>query len=836
MSIESRSNQYGTIFGHWQIQEALWQRTDGKTAVFLLKRNDSFSDPCALKVISLIEERGRYDDLPAYRKKEYNDALKECMTKATPEVKMMCALRGNTNVVDYMDHEFHNWSDSSGFGCDLLIRMELLEDLRTIIRKGKLFSEKEVLRIGRDIGTALVLCHSNGIHHRDIKPENILVNKKGNYKLGDFGISRLLDASPMAMASTGRGTPEYAAPEQFNGRHDTRSDIYSLGLVLYELLNRNKLPFATSSYARQEDVQKRQIGTPLPKPDGISAGFWRVIQKACAYKAEDRYLTAQELLEELCRLDSTKVPDPPQPVIAIQLPTPTSTQGDYGTQPALPRSERVGGYGTLPVEKSSDPGARFQKRQPVRRKSAKSTAVKPMVIILLLLLAISAVIGFFSFQRSLESIQAIYSSDMVFVGDQLDYESLSVTGICHNGKKVELEDFSATPNEFTQDGVNEITISAKGHECVVEITAYKIDHLAAIYSEELVPLGSTLDKSKISVTGVCTDGTELILTDYEVDLSQELLPGNNQIKITYDQLETILIVDVEKPSIMVSFDPNGGVCNEPVRTITYGDEIGSLPSIENIDGYSFSGWTFKDAVIREDSIITETEDITLVAAWEPNAYTITYHSDDESYTQEFKYGQAQNLSSNKFTKAIMRFVGWATASEGKQIKYENNERVSDLTAVNNGNVDLYAVWELDNSLLLKDLVNHSGTTATYESASNGFTMFGTTYTGFTVHLGASYNMWGNGTQYCVFNIADWSEVGNTLKLTFGHVDGSDNGSRKVSIYFDSSESAAYVFNYDSTNPPKTVDIEIDSHESMKIVVDNLSGGQPYVGFNFESIT
>ena len=348
MSIESRSNQYGTVFEHWQIQEAIWQRTDGKTAVFLLKRNDSFRDTSAMKVISLIEERGRYDDLPAYRKKEYNDALKECMAKATPEVEMMCALRGHTNVVDYMDHKFHNWSDSSGFGCDLLIRMELLEDLRSIIRKGKIFSEKEILRIGRDIATALVLCHSHGIHHRDIKPENIMVNKEGNYKLGDFGISRLLDASPMAMASTGRGTPEYAAPEQFNGHHDTRSDIYSLGLVLYELRNRNKLPFATSSYVRQEDVQKRQMGIPLPKPEGISEEFWRVLQKACAYKAADRYRTAQEFLEALCHLDGISTPAPtimPQPSI---LPDKiTSNHDNYATQPALADNDQSDEYNSL---------------------------------------------------------------------------------------------------------------------------------------------------------------------------------------------------------------------------------------------------------------------------------------------------------------------------------------------------------------------------------------------------------------------------------------------------------------------------------------------------------
>ena len=394
VSIESRSNQYGTVFEHWQIQELLGQGSGGKTAVFLLNRNDSFRESCALKVINLIEERGRYDDLPEYRKKEYLAALDDCKAKATPEVQMMLDLRGNSNVVDYLDHKFHNWSDSSGFGCDLLIRMELLEDLRTIIRKGKVFTEHEVLKIGRDIGAALVLCHSNGILHRDIKPENILVNKKGNYKLGDFGVSRLLGASPMAMATTGIGTPEYAAPEQFTGRHDKRVDIYSLGLVLYELSNRNRLPFATSSYARQEDIQKRQIGTPLPKPAGISAGLWKVLQKACAHKASDRYSTAQEFLEDLCRLDGTKSPEPPQSVIVAQQTNQTVkatvTGVDYGTQSALYHTGHDGGYSTVPADET---------RKSSRKPKKKSGAIK-LVTILLVLLLIAG--GGFAIYRSLE--------------------------------------------------------------------------------------------------------------------------------------------------------------------------------------------------------------------------------------------------------------------------------------------------------------------------------------------------------------------------------------------------------------------------------------------------
>ena len=836
VSIESRSNQYGTVFDHWQIQELIGPGSGGKTAVFLLKRNDAFQDFSAMKVVNLIEERGRYEDLPAYRKKEYDDALKECKAKAIPEVQMMLDLRGNTNVVDYLDHKFHSWSDSSGFGCDLLIRMELLEDLRKVIRSGRTFTESEILKVGRDIATALFLCHSNGIVHRDIKPENIFVNKKGDFKLGDFGISRILGTSPNVMASTGVGTPEYAAPEQFFGHHDKRVDIYSLGLVLYELCNRNRLPFATSSYVRPEDVERRRMGTPLPKPEGINAGLWSVIQKACAHKVADRYGTAQEFLEALCRLDGTKASKPPKPVIISQHSNltgkATSKQDNYSTLPALADFDRLNALSARLADTHRTPTG--QNSRKANRK--KTPLTKAMIVLSILLLTATIVTGYIFYQRSIETIQASYSGEMVFVGEPINYDNLSVLGICHNGNQIELGDFTITPNELTLEGANKITISANGHECTVEITAYRIDHITAAYSEELLSVGSELDRNKISVTGVCTDGTEIPISDYTADLSQVLLPGHNQIPIHYDNLETVLTVNVEKPAVQISFDPNGGECSESARTVVYGDKIGSLPMLENIEGYTFTGWAKDGTIIPDDAVIIETEDITLVALWEPNKYTVTYHNHDESYVQDFVYGQAKSLSANKFANSIFRFVGWAASPDSEQIKYKNNERVSDLTATNNGNIDLYAVWQLDNALLLKDLVNDSGTTNIYETTTNGFEMFGNTYAGFTVGLGAWFNLWGRGTQYCVFNISDWATVGDTLKMTFGHVDGTDNGSLQISICFDGSDNATYVFEYDLTNPPKTVDIDIASHESMKIIVDNMSQTMPRVGFSFISIT
>lgn len=299
MSIESRKHQYGTVFGHWKILDTLGTGSRGRTAVFRLQHKESVWGESVVKVVNLIEERGTFDSLPDNRKKEYEAALRSCTDKADIEVQFMDRLKGNTHIVDYADHTFEDWTDDSTFGRDMLIRMELLRDLRKDIISGKEFSEPEIIKIGQDICKALVLCHRKDILHRDIKPENIFVNADGNYKLGDFGISRILDQCPGSVASTDIGTPEYAAPEQGFGDYDHRVDIYSLGIVLYELSNGNKLPFATSSYVAHHEIARRMKGERLPVPSGVSSKLATVILKACAYSKHDRFQSADELLSAL---------------------------------------------------------------------------------------------------------------------------------------------------------------------------------------------------------------------------------------------------------------------------------------------------------------------------------------------------------------------------------------------------------------------------------------------------------------------------------------------------------------------------------------------------------
>lgn len=395
MSIESRSRQYGVVFDHWQIKEFLGSGSGGKSAVFRLSRIDSTWGSSALKVINLIEEKGNIDSISAYRRNEYEQAKNECKKSAEQEVRLMDEMHGNTNIVDYLDHKFVDWSDETGFGCDMLIRMELLEDLRGKLRDGHQYSEKEVLKIGRDICTALVLCHGKGILHRDIKPENIFINSDGNFKLGDFGVSRILSAAPTAVASTGIGTPEYAAPEQFTGRHDKRVDIYSLGLVLYELSNGNKLPFASTGYARPVDVERRQMGEPLPAPCNASKALASVILKACAYKKEDRYQTAGELLAALNSLSCVSTPLSSHMVAggnATQKAVPVPT-GNVTQRASADDVRKTGRNVTVRAEDSVYSGTESHLSQAKKKTSAPKGIIIGMILLLIIGIGAAVIFG-----------------------------------------------------------------------------------------------------------------------------------------------------------------------------------------------------------------------------------------------------------------------------------------------------------------------------------------------------------------------------------------------------------------------------------------------------------
>ena len=291
----------------WKIVKDLGGGTYGR--VYEIERTISgIQEKAALKIVSRPKNK---DEMESYYNEGYSKAdliasYESEIRNYVQEYKLMKELQGESNIVSCDDFTMVPHED--GIGGDIFIRMELLTSLQQILRERSL-SEQEIIKLGKDISHALVLCESKNIIHRDIKPANIMVSQFGNYKLGDFGVSKIMDHATFA---TSMGTPEYQAPEVVHmERYGQAVDIYSLGITLYWLLNNRRMPFIDANQqitlaVKNEAMDRRYRGEKLPVPKNGSAKLKQVVLKACAYRPEDRYASAKELYEALDALKPGK--------------------------------------------------------------------------------------------------------------------------------------------------------------------------------------------------------------------------------------------------------------------------------------------------------------------------------------------------------------------------------------------------------------------------------------------------------------------------------------------------------------------------------------------------
>ena len=218
-----------------------------------------------------------------------------------------------------------------GKGDDIAyIAMEFLEgrELRDILNDGQRLSVDEVLAIVMQIALGLAYAHEKGIVHRDIKPSNIMVAHDGHAKITDFGIARMASASVRTQTGMVLGSPKYMSPEQVMGKlTDQRSDIFSLGVMLYEMLT-GQAPFmgenVNAIMYQTMNATPAAPGTMNPQvPDMLNF----IVAKALAKGLDNRYQNAKDFANDLracrdtlprsgVRTDVSK----PQPVPSTQLP------------------------------------------------------------------------------------------------------------------------------------------------------------------------------------------------------------------------------------------------------------------------------------------------------------------------------------------------------------------------------------------------------------------------------------------------------------------------------------------------------------------------------------
>jgi serine/threonine protein kinase len=290
-----------SIWPGWETLRLLGRGSYG--AVYEVRRQvGDLEEHAAVKCLSIPRDPGEIRELrfSGFDEESLSRHFTELKDKIQQEYETMLRLKGSPNIVACEDLRVQQQAD--GVGWDIAIRMELLTPLMEGM--GRTVDEEQVLRLGVDMARALSCCHRKNIVHRDVKPQNIFLDRQGNYKLGDFGVARTMEGTGSATMRT--GTYRYMAPEVFNGRHyGPRADLYSLGLVLYWLLNDRRSPFVPGPphIPRVEDEERararRFAGEPLPPPTHGSDRLKRIVQKLCAYDPQDRFSSAEELLRVL---------------------------------------------------------------------------------------------------------------------------------------------------------------------------------------------------------------------------------------------------------------------------------------------------------------------------------------------------------------------------------------------------------------------------------------------------------------------------------------------------------------------------------------------------------
>lgn len=282
-------HSFEPLFGSWYFEELIGRGSYGDV---YRARSDAGGRRqwAAIKHISVVDR----DDM----------TVEQQVMAINREININELFLSEPNIVGYQETALFNKPGLDGL--DVFIRMELLTTL-TDWNKRCPMQEPDVVRMGIEICNALNALENVGILHRDVKNSNIFVSDNGTFKLGDFGVAKSIGSVAYGMTLT--GAYNFMAPEiAKGGQVRLNADLYSLGIVLFRLTNGGKAPFlAPDSEPDIEEanaaVQRRMRGELMPAPAYASPELAQVIQRACAYRPQDRYQTANEMAAALraCR-------------------------------------------------------------------------------------------------------------------------------------------------------------------------------------------------------------------------------------------------------------------------------------------------------------------------------------------------------------------------------------------------------------------------------------------------------------------------------------------------------------------------------------------------------
>lgn len=357
----------------WETVRLIGRGSFGTVYEIQRKLVDEDTESAALKVITIPQNPGDVEEMysEGYDDESITATFNSHLKSIVAEYSLMRKMDGSANIVNCKDIRYIQHDD--GIGWDIYIRMELLTPLIKALPVDA--DEDTVIRIGKDICNALVLCKKHEIVHRDIKPQNIFVSANGDYKLGDFGIAKTVEKT---MGGTKIGTYKYMAPEVYNNQpYGSAADIYSLGLVLYWLLNERRMPFMPLPPAKlgagmdEEARHRRLSGERLPEPAHGSAALKQIVLKACAYDPKDRYSSAAAMLEDLNKLtgDASVIPS----VIIPDVKDEEKQDDDKTTGPVFGTINKAKDDNCITDDSDATVGPTFAAKSPIAKEKQVET-------------------------------------------------------------------------------------------------------------------------------------------------------------------------------------------------------------------------------------------------------------------------------------------------------------------------------------------------------------------------------------------------------------------------------------------------------------------------------
>src|ERR1700722_14098751 len=223
--------------------------------------------------------------------------------------------------------------------------------LKSLLDKNERFPMATIVRVMEDLLAGLQFSHDRGVVHRDIKPANLMLTKSGQAKIADFGIARI-ESSSMTQAGTVLGTPAYMSPEQFMGQVvDARSDIYSSGVLLYQLLTGER-PFEGGLSA----IMHKALNTEPPAPSQLSVtappSFDPVVRRAMAKRPQDRFQSVRAFAEAIRAAVTVKTEpavDPEDQTLFPPPPAPPPRPVELAEPPCVVQGEPPARRSAMPI-------------------------------------------------------------------------------------------------------------------------------------------------------------------------------------------------------------------------------------------------------------------------------------------------------------------------------------------------------------------------------------------------------------------------------------------------------------------------------------------------------